>query len=493
MIARMPGTNRVEFLWLAVAVVLAGLLGCTEKRPLAPAIDPYEEAIKSAREYQGPIHTVAKQYYEQGLERYRAGDWGQAATLFGQAAEAGVVNFPMRAEAMIYQAEALRKAKRLVESAQAARAAIRDYPDRWEPHVILAEYFVWRDNNEGAQQELDAAMRLAPDRPEVLKSLARVQLNRGLLLPALESARRARELSPNDADAKALLATVQTAQARIWEREGSFDAALTALFFAQTLAPTNPEPPLLIGRLLLEMGLPKAARRHTEAGRLLLADPGQPPREVFAIEAVGVDEDAGEYLRMADFYEKRQQADAAASQLEQALAVNCRLTEAWLRLGLLRARETSDPTGARQCLHALWILAPGSAGAKELETALKLQDEAAQDPSPGFVARAQLGSAYNDRTRTVSGENTVFAAGGRVYFTLVLRNAVGRHVVRWQVTDPNGKSEAEQVWDMEFFGRDLALVASGAWSLPGKYRSVWTMDDAVRSQLTFDLKPPGGR
>ncbi len=486
---RASGAKPARFVWVTLLCVSVVAAACTEKRPVATTIDPFEEALRNAREYQGPVHTVAKQLYEQGLERYRAGDWAQAAAMFGQAADAGVVNFPLRPEALIYQAEALRKANRNVESAQAARAAIRDYPNRWEPHLILAEYYLWRDNNESAQQELTAALSLAPNRPEVLKTLARAQMNRGLLLPALESARRAYELNPSDADARELFASTQIAQARLWERERSFDEASTALFLAESLTPESPLPPLLIGRVLLELDLPKASRRYTEAGRNLAGGIEKIPREAFPVEAVGGEDDVSEYLRMADFYVQRRQSEAAASQLEQAVATNPKLPEAWHRLGMIRLRELGDSLGARECLHALWILDPDGPGAKELAAAMSLQDEPPLEPSPGFVLRAQTGAGFSAPKREATGEAASFPVNTRVYFTLALRNAVGRHIVRWRLTDPEGRTAVDQTWNMEFFGRDVALVGVGLWAAPGPYVSVWTMDDATRSQKTIELKP----
>jgi tetratricopeptide (TPR) repeat protein len=353
---------------------------------------------------------------------------------------------------------------------------------------LLAEYYLWRDNNDAAERELAVALRLAPNRPEVLRITAKVNLNRGLLLPAIEAARAAMAASPGDRDAAELAARIYVAQARQAERSDSPDQALASLFAASALLPDSPLPPLLIGRVLLRVGLPRAARADIELGRRRLGDPSRAPQEAFAVEAISPEDDAATCLRMAEFYRERHQPDAAESQLALALAADCRLVEAWRMLGLLRAKELGDPIGARLCLSALWILDPEGPGARELEALLGLKDEPDAPPSPGYVVRAQIGAGYSAAKRAATDEAAAFPAGARLYFVLALGRAAGRHTVRWQALDGQGRAIGEQAWDAELFEREFAFVTTGAWGSPGRYEAVWSMDGAERKRLTFELK-----
>jgi len=139
-------------------------------------------------------------------------------------------------------------------------------------------------------------------------------------------------------------------------------------------------------------------------------------------------------------------------------------------------------------LHALWILDPDAEKTKELEKLLALKPGEAIEPSPGFVLRAQIGTGFNASQRQVTGENTVFSAATRLYFTFVLGKTAGRHQMRWQVLDSTGKNLVDQTWEMEFFKRDFALVGTGVWQTPGAYQAIWSMDGAERKKIKFELR-----
>jgi hypothetical protein len=136
----------------------------------------------------------------------------------------------------------------------------------------------------------------------------------------------------------------------------------------------------------------------------------------------------------------------------------------------------------------MWLLAPDDPKTKDLETTLALKSEAKAAESPGFVLRAQVGAGYNAARRTVTNEGASFPVGTRLYFVLVVGNAVGRHAVRLQVQDQTDREWLSQTWPVEFFGRDFALVSAGSWTAAGTYRIVWSVDGVTRAQKGFELK-----
>lgn len=484
--------NLAIWFYAAIGLLLVGsLVACAEKSQKLTAVSQYKEALQAAKDYQGPVSPAARKLYEEGVEYYRAGHWAEAANLLSQARQVDVAHFPMRPEAMIYEAISLRKINQNREAAMIARQIIQEYPDRWEGHLILAQYWIWREEYDNAEKELVSASRLAPQQPDVMQSLAIVRLGQGMMMPALEAARGAYRLKPNDEDNRKLLTSVYLAYARNLERENDLSGAVTELFKAGSLVPQDPRPPLVLSRLLLRLNLPQAARRYALEGRKLLADPKQVPVEVFALEATGEGEgDEFEYRRMADFYLVRNMPDVAAVQLEQALAVNPRQADVWLTLGMLRAKDLQEPVEALDCLHAMWILDPDNPGIAGLTAALSVTDEAVVEPSPGFVARAQVGTGYNPNTHNATGNGGDQTVGTRMYCSFVLDKAAGRHQIRWQVAGPDGETVADESWSMEFFGREFGFSETVVWYQPGEYRVIWSMDDAVRSQATFRLTAP---
>ncbi len=478
--------------WYVVAVTLLlalafGGVGCKKKSPkITPTVHgQYDDAIRAAKDWQGPINPAAGRLYEQGLEQYRAGNWDQAANLLGQAVDVGVTQFPMRPDAFIYQANALQKARKYLESAKVARQCIMEYPQRWEARVILAEYWLWRENYANAQQQLAAASRVAPHEPEVLAALARVQVFQGVLVAAVETARAARAARPDNEDLTALYAQVCLARGLHLEREGDLDAALTHYFLAASANEDDPTPLLSIGRVLLIRNRPTAARTYTAAGRAKLDEGKEIPFTAFAQPLTHSGDDVYEFLRMGDFYAGREQPEAAAQQYAQAVATEPRNLEGWQKLALLRHTQMQDETGARECLHALWLLTSGpeSDAAVQLAKTLGVEPESIDESSPGFVLYAGVGTKPTPTDQVAD-----FPVGSRLYFNLTLGKPVGKQQIEWDVLGPNGDSVLSESWTQEFFGRDTPLVTTGTWYATGEYQVQWVTDGAVRAKKKFRLK-----
>jgi tetratricopeptide (TPR) repeat protein len=474
----------VAFLCLLTATAL--LAGCQKKGVQPAATAQYQEAIQAAKQWRGPVHPVAGKAYEQGLEAYRAADWDRAADLLGQSVQVGVTNFPMRPDAMIYQADALQKGGHFLDSATVARQAAEQYPRRWEPRVILAEYWLWRENYANAQQQLAAAARVAPRQPEVLGSLARVQWRQGSFIAAVETARAAVMAKPGDTDFIALLGDTLIAVAKFLEHEGDYDAALTNLFIARSVLPADPRPPLIISRILLIRNNRAATRRYIDEGLGHLPE-GEPiPLGIFTFRTTESGGDTYEYLRMGEFYLGREQPENAAQQFEQALALDPTNAEAWSKLGLVQLVGMGDPLAARECLHALWLLDPSGEQAAALEAKLSFADQSPTVASPGFVKLATV--AEERLVKGAPTEPIELPAGARLFFNLTLSKAVGAFPVTWEVIGPNGQTAARQEWTMEFFGDDQTIVTTGAWNTPGSYEITWSTAGAVRAKLSFFLK-----
>jgi len=484
-------TSRVlTVLLVALAVVIgcAGLVGCKKKGPELNPTGPgqYQEAIQAARQWQGPVHPVAGRLYEQGLEQYRAKNFESAASLLDQAVEIGVTKFPMRADAMIYQANALQKIGKYLESAKVARECAAEYPARWESRVILAEYWIWRENYDNAQKQLAAAARVGPREPEVLAGLARVQLYRGAHAGAVETARSARLLRPEDEDLAELYFSVLLSHGNALEQEGDRQGALTQYFLAASLPQVGAElPHLRIARLLFVDGHDAAAERYRQLAVAQRDGEGASLADVFALPPANDGSDVFEYLRMGDFYAARERPDDAAQQFLQAVLVDSQNAEAWFKLGLARATQLDDPPGARQCLYALSLLPEAEeAQRKQLAEAIGEAPEKALEPSPGYVMTASVG----DSSSATGESSTEFPAGTRLYFNLILGHPAGVQQMKWTVTGPGGEDFVVESWRQEFFGENTVILMSGTWFTPGEYSVRWESDGAVRAEKTFVLK-----
>lgn len=477
---------RVCFALVMIFSLVLPAAACAPKQQAIVRVDQYDEAIQAARSWRGPVHPVAARAYNQGLEHYRAQRWSQAANLLAQAVEVGVANFPMRSDAMIYQADALQKAGKNLDAAAVARQCIAEYPGRWEARVILAEYWIWRENYANAQEQLAAAARIAPREPRILHALARVQLRQGMLIDAVETARAARAAQPDDSKAGELVAGIYLAHARHLESMADIDGALQHLFQAAAESPADGRPQIVIGRLLLVRGFPQAARQFTAAGRAKLPADAPLAAELFPSEEGEAGGDIYEFLRMGDFYLGRDQLDAAARHYRQGLAAEPNHPDVWFKLGMAQ-HQAGETLAARECLHALWLLDPDSEPTAELEKALELPPDPSQSDSPGFVVDSRV-SGRREIGASPPDANPSFAPGARVYCAVTLGKPAGMQRVRWEVKGPTGNIVAAQEWPMTFFGRTAPLVLTGAWFTPGKYEVVWSTDGAVRAKDTFEIK-----
>lgn len=478
--------RKINLLLIVFALgCLAWIFACAPQQTKVSTSGQYDEARRAAKSYHGPIHSAAKQLYDQGLAAYKAGRYAEAADLLGQAADVGVTNFPMRDDARVYQAYSLLKIRQHYEAFKVAEQAVHEYPQRWELRLIMIEFWLWRDRLDDAQRELSLALNVAPDEPEVVRMAVRILHYRGDLLTACEMARHLLILKPDNKTYRSLAAEVYVDYGLLVEREGDREAALTAYFAAASLDPNDPTPSLLIGRVLLAMNLVDASRRYTQAGRAKIKNPDDLRRDVFSLENYSDQVDADEHLRMADFYFGRDQAEMAAQELELALIADFRQLDVWKRLGLLHAQYLGDVLRARQCLHALWVLDAQGEAAAELQAALKLETQPPLPPSPGFIERTEEGLAFSPEQRKVTQSGPATAGLQRVYLTFVVNKAAGEHSIRLRVENPAGQPVVDERFVMEFFGNEIAIVRTGVWTTPGQYRVQWWMDDMERAKKNF--------
>lgn len=464
---------------------LAWVTSCAQQQTNVSTSGQYDEARRAAQRYHGPIHAAAKRLYDQGLAAYQAGQYAEAADLLGQAADVGVTNFPMRDDARVFQAYSLLKIRQHYEAYKVADQAVREYPQRWELRLIIIEFWLWRDRLNDVQRELNKALAVAPNEPEVVRMAVRFLHYRGDLLAAGEMARHLLILKPDNKTYRRLAAEVYADYGLLVEREGDREAALTAYFAAASLAPNDPTPPLLIGRVLLAMNLVESSRRYTQIGRAKIKDPDELRRDVFSLENFTDQIDADEHMRMADFYFGRDQAEMAAQELELALVADFRQADVWRRLGMLHAQYLGDTLRARQCLHALWVLDADQEAAAELQAALKMSIEQPLSPSAGFVVRTEEGLAFSAEQRRVTQTGPAAAGRQRVYLTFVINKAVGEHTIRLRVENPAGLSVVDERFVMEFFGKEIAIVRTGVWTTPGRYRVQWWMNGMERAAMNF--------
>lgn len=436
--------------------------------------------------YSGPVNPAAKRLFEEGMRAYQAEQWGDAAVLFGQAADVGVRNFPLRPEAKIYQCLALLHAKKYNEAYKVAYVAVQDYPSRWELRLVLVEYLLYRQKPDIAAQEVNVALRMAPNQPEVLRAAARTARAGGDLLLAEEYARHAVAIKPDNPSHRALLGLIYTERGRALLAQNDLEASLTTLFGAATYAPESPDPPVLIGKLMLALGRTASARSYALAGRQLVDDPAKISRMAFFVQPLGRRVEPQVHLQLAERHLQQNEPEFAAQEYELAVASGAHDAETWHKLGLLSVRLENNER-ARQCLYALWLLEGNSQLAGQLEQAIGAP-EPGSPPSPGFVERAEIGTAYDAAARRITDAGREIPLNTRVYLTMVFANAVGRHRVRLRVEDPSGMAAIDETMEMEFYGREFSLVRTGTWVVPGVWKATWWMDGAQRSTGTFRLR-----
>lgn len=478
-----------ELILLVIIILFSTFIaGCASQKQSVQATSQYDEARRAAQNYSGPVHGVAMRLYEQGMASYQSGRYAEAADLLGQAADVGVTNFPMRPDARIYQAMSLLKLRKYFEAYKIAHKASEQYPERWELRLIMVEYWLWRENAEQAGREMTVALGQAPEQPAVLVVAARVLRYRGDFLGAAEVGRMAVYLEPNKQSYRRLLADIYLDLGMQMEQQGNLEWALSEYFAAASYMPEDPTPPILIGRILLALSMPAAARRYTIAGRDKVETTADLRRDVFFTDLTEGDIDAEEHRRMAEFYFGRDQAEMAAQELELSLAAAPDQADAWHRLGMLHAETLGDRLRARQCLHALWVLDREGDLAAKLEQALKLNAEPPINQSPGFIISAESGAGYDFRSRRVTDAGQPIPLGKRAYLTFVLGGVAGRHDVRVRIDGPDGNALVDERFTVEFFGKDFAIVRTGSWAKPGQYQVHWWLDGVERAGCTFVLQ-----
>lgn len=472
-----------------IICLCAALSAChRQATPTVMSAAQYQDAKISANASQGPINPGAKNLYDQAMELYRVGNFGQAADMLGQAAQLGSGTPLLRSNALVYQADALRNADRCTEVFPVGRQVIAEFPERWEAYLIVADCYLQRDEYEKARQVMLDCLKVAPETPEAANGLAGVERHLGDYPAAVEHSRLAYRLSGKD-EHRLLLAENYLELGRQREKDNDRDCALTAYFIARELNQNDPLPEILIGRILLNLDFLGAARKTVEAGRAKLRDAAAVPKEAFMLNSTApANGNMEEFVHMAEFYSGREQFLEAAQQLEYALNTDPRRPELWLKLGCLRAEKLRDPLGGKECLHALWVLDGQGERVDQLTMALALTAAEPPETSPGFTLHAEVGTEYNQAERTINPASGPMPCGRRIYFALRLGKAGGEHRLQWQVRGPDGKPLEDLQWSMTFFGGDFSLLESGMWYNPGMYEVTWLMDGAVRSRQTFELR-----
>ncbi len=481
---------RQQFFLILLCMLLAvgGALSCASAPPVPPPTQQFEQARQAARNDPGPVNAAARRLFEEGVRSYQAGAWAEAADLFGQAADVGIIHFPQRPDARVYQCLSLMHLQRFQDAYKIASEATQEYPDRWELRLVLVEYLLYRERPDMAREQLNAAYHLAPFQPEVLRAQVKTALAENDLVAAEEFARLTFSQQPDNPLYRQLLADIclQRAKALMQQESADVDQTLGLLFEAATHDPKNPDPPFLLGRLAISLNEIEAARRFAARGRTLLSDQTKPPREALFVDDESSGGAPGVHHRKAEEYLREGQPAFAAEELERELSVSPENTVIWAKLGALAA-ELDDEQRALECLYALWVLQGNSDYAVELEQTLQLSF-AERPASPGFVVRSEVGTAWDTENNKMTSRGNEFAANQRVYFSLVLGNAVGRHQICLVVTDPTGHRAIDETVDVEFFGVEFALLRSGSWFTVGEWKVEWTMDGAPRANTSFRLR-----
>ena len=165
----------------------------------------------------------------------RLGQLDQAEFHYGEA----FARHPNYAEAFSNLANLLNDRGRLDEAADAARRAIEINPQFADAYINLAAIERTRDRHAEALRWLDALLSFAPRHPAGLSARALALKQMEQLEPALDSARRAVEIAPGNAEARNALGQILQAAGHLDEALDEFDRAASLPGLAAESALSN--------------------------------------------------------------------------------------------------------------------------------------------------------------------------------------------------------------------------------------------------------------
>jgi tetratricopeptide (TPR) repeat protein len=461
--------------WVAVLALVAGS-GCASKPP-AQSDEQYRKSMEKVAAQPPPSSPFAAQLFEAGIQAYRAGECERAIETWRRAIAAGGAGWPYTAEAHYNIGLCYVQMGRTPWAIPELEKSVAVRPDFYDAHFTLANLYIAERRYDDATRALAACTRLKENDPALYTSLGLSYLNTVKYAEAAGALATALSLDPGRADATEALENVYRVWGATLAGQGDYEGAAAKYGQALALNTGNAQTHLDLARVYMQLGeFDHAMELYARAREI---DPALAEKETGTLSKIALagSKDPRAHIEMGDLLVVRGQFREAAEQYEQAIALNPKDVDRYLKLARFYAGTLKDRESAVRWYSRFIEAAPEDARVAMIRK--EIARETAPPPDPNRkprVARMEAGTTLDAAEGRVADPGSRFPVGSRVYRVATIENLWGKHSVIKRAIKPGGGTLYEENVIQEFFVERFPFVSVDRLSVRGVWRQEWIVD-----------------
>ena len=473
--------------WFGTVLVAAWLAGCAAKT-LPPQDEQYRKSMETYGARPPAASAFSMQLFDAGTKDYQAGNCDGAVDAWRKALAAGGPGWPYAAEARYNIALCYAAIPRNPWAIAELEKAVEAKPDFYNAHFMLANLYIAERRYDDATRALAACARLKENDPALFYSLGASYLNAGKYAEAVGALTTALALDPRHADAAAALETAYRNWGAALYQEGEYGQAVAKYGQALVVKPDDAKTYLDLARTYMQLGefdhAVDAYKRAHEIAPDLAALEKNPLSEI----ALSGAKDPKAHIEAGDLLASRGQYREAAEQYEQAIALNPKDADRYLKLARFYADTLKDRERAVRWYSRFIEANPEDARVamirKEIAKENAPPPDAARKPK---MARMESGTKLDPAVDRVTDPGARFPVGTRVVRTATIENLWGKHSVVKRAVKPGGQVLYEENVIQEFYVDRFTFVSADRLAVRGVWKQEWIVDGTPLGTLEITV------
>ncbi|MDP8254191.1 MAG: tetratricopeptide repeat protein [Candidatus Alcyoniella australis] len=473
----------------ALILVITGLLllaGCGPKQ-VQTAEDPYAQAAQQAQAHSGRTSLDTTGLFQEGVRRFKAGDYQAAAQVWEQLLSVTPPNFVQAYQTHFNLGVAYLRLDQPYNAAPHFARAAGIEPENPKAWVMLGQALLINERFPEAREAVEKALEISPKMPEALITAAAVNYNLGDYPGAATNYENALGVGADVETARQGMAASHLAWGHELLNAGDPSSAVSHLLRAHQLEPDRPEAAYLLGRAYIEMGNLDKGIESLQRAQSIDPDWVAEHRDDFAPYAELGGQNARAHIDVAQNLVDTGKYDLAAAAYEKALEVDWHQPQLQLTLARLYSRQLGQSAPAIEHYRAFITLLPLDAAVPQARKEMELLEGPPEDTAIRMV-KVEVGLGRDPLSTDLTATGQSFPIGSEVYRQIVLTGLWGRHVIVKKTYRPGGTLYYAEPIELEFFTKFVRLLSKDRMSSRGTWRQMWYVDAVLVGTVEWTVE-----